>query len=50
MAQNAAALVADYRIKLRPIFDLWIDAREGINIPLYQIRAVSGPESHAYDQ
>ena len=47
MAQNAAALVADYRIKLRSIFDLWIDAREGINIPLHQIRAVYGPESHA---
>ena len=50
MAQNAAALVAEYRVKLRSIFDLWIDAREGINIPLQQIRAVYGPESYAYNQ
>ena len=50
MAQNAAALVAEYRVKLRSIFDLWIDTREGINIPLQQIRAVYGPESYAYNQ
>jgi hypothetical protein len=50
MAQNAAALVANYRMKLRSIFDLWIDAREGIFIPLHQIREVYGPEAHAYDQ
>lgn len=50
MAQNAAALVAQYRIKLRNIYDLWFDTREGINIPIQEIREVYGLESYAYQQ
>ena len=49
MAHNAAALVAQYRIKMRHIYDLWV-ARKGINIPIQEIREVYGPESYAYEQ
>lgn len=50
MAHNAAALVAQYRIKMRHIYDLWVDTREGINISMQAIREVYGPESYAYEQ
>ena len=50
MVHNAAALVAQYRIKLRHIYDLRVDAREGINIPMQEIREVYGQESYAYEQ
>ena len=49
-AHNAAALVAQYRIKLRHIYDLWVDTREGINNSMQAIREVYGPESYAYEQ
>ena len=47
MAQNAAALVEQYRIKVRSIYDLWVDMREGEAVTLDELKNVYGAE--AYD-
>lgn len=50
MTHNAAALVNLYRLKMRSIYDLWVDTREGIEIPLEVLKGVYGQEAHAYQQ
>lgn len=50
MAYNAAALVNLYRLKIRLIYDLWVDTREEIQIPLDVLKGVCGQEASAYLQ
>ena len=50
MAYNAAALVNLYRLKIRLIYDLWVDTREEIQIPLEVLKGVYGQEAYAYQQ
>ena len=49
MAHNAAALVEQYRIKVRSIYDLWVDMREGEDVTLNDLRNVYGAEAYAFN-
>lgn len=50
MVYNAAALVNHYRLKIRLIYDMWVDTREEIQIPLEVLKGVYGQEAYAYQQ
>lgn len=49
MAHNAAALVNAYRVKLRLIYDLWVDMDDGDPVALDELQNVYGPEAYAFD-
>lgn len=48
-AHNAPFLVNEYRNKLRSMFDMWIDIKEGVEITLIALKAVYGVEAYAYN-
>ena len=50
MAHNAATLVNLYRLKMRSIYDLWVDTREEIQILFEVLKGVYGQEAYAYQQ
>ena len=49
MAHNAGALVNEYRLKLRSIYDLWVDMRDDEPITLLELRNVYGEEAYAFN-
>ena len=48
-AHNAQILVNEYRIKLRNMFNMWVDYREGGIVTLNNLRAIYGAPAYAYD-
>ena len=49
MAHNAAALVNAYRVKLRLIYDLWVDMADGDPVTLEELRNVYGAEAYEFN-
>ena len=49
MAHNAAALVNAYRVKLRLIYDLWVDMADGNPVALEELRNVYGAEAYEFN-
>ena len=47
MAHNAAALVDQYSVKVRSMYDLWVDLREGEDVTLDDLKNVYGAEAYA---
>ena len=48
-AHNAQFLVNEYRIKLRNMFNMWVDYKEGGIVTLNALRAIYGAPAYAYD-
>jgi hypothetical protein len=48
-AHNAQFLVNEYRIKLRNMFNMWVDYKEGGIVTLNDLRAIYGAPAYAYD-
>ena len=48
-AHNAQVLVNEYRIKLRNMFNMWVDYKEGGIVTLNYLRAIYGAPAYAYD-
>ena len=46
---GAYALVEQYRIKVRSVYDLWVDMREGEDVTLNDLRNVYGAEAYAFN-
>lgn len=49
IAHNAAALVEQYRMKVRSIYDLWVDMRDGEAVTLDELKNVYGAEAYAFN-
>ena len=49
MAHNAAALVDQYSVKVRSMYDLWVDLREGEDVTLDDLKNVYGAEAYAFN-
>ena len=48
-AHNAPFLVNEYRTKLRKIFDMWVDNKEGVAITLNELKDIYGEQAYAYN-
>ena len=48
-AHNAPILVQEYRAKLRKIFDMWVNIREGVAITLAGLKEIYGEQAYAYN-
>ena len=48
-AHNAPALVNEYRVKLRKMFDMWVNFKEGVAITLQELKEIYGNEAYAYN-
>ena len=46
---NANQLVAQYRVKLRKLYDLYLDSNADIPVSLVQLKEVHGDAAYAYN-
>lgn len=49
MGHNAAFLVNEYREKLKMMYDMWVDLKDGAEITLHDLRVIYGEEAYAYN-